>query len=119
MCGIVAATGNDARQLVERVIDALQHRGPDSYGIEQHRDVVIGMTRLAVMDPLARSDQPMRRGRFTVVYNGELYNHDDIRGELRDAGVVFDTAGDTEPLSPGNSDSPPDAGDTPPNLDTP
>ena len=98
MCGIAAATGAGADELVASIVEAMHHRGPDARGLTVVGSATIGMTRLAVMDPQRRSDQPMGRGRFSVVFNGELYNHAELRRELEAAGFVFTTCGDTEVL---------------------
>lgn len=80
----------------------LRHRGPDG---EQHwlsdaGDCGFVHTRLAILDTEARSNQPFvsADGRYTIVYNGEIFNFLELREELRAAGVVFHTEGDTEVL---------------------
>ncbi len=96
MCGIVAATGHGSEAFVQTTVRAMHHRGPDAHGVVATGDTALGMSRLAVMDPNARADQPMRRGDHTVVYNGEVYNFRELRGELVALGVAFETDGDTE-----------------------
>ena len=98
MCGIAAATGAGADELVTSMVEAMHHRGPDSRGVTVVGSATIGMTRLAVMDPQPRSDQPMCRGQLSVVFNGELYNHVELRRELEAAGFTFTTCSDTEVL---------------------
>jgi asparagine synthase (glutamine-hydrolysing) len=56
----------------------------------------MGMTRLAILDPTARANQPMTRDGVTLIYNGEVYNFAKLRAELRGLGHSFTTAGDTE-----------------------
>lgn len=87
---------------------ALRHRGPDGVGecgFEwsvpglDHAPPVSGYAghmRLSILDPSQRSDQPMRRGPHTLVYNGEMYNFRALRGTLRAAGAHFSSDGDTE-----------------------
>jgi asparagine synthase (glutamine-hydrolysing) len=113
MCGIFLilernAAVDDARAVAATA--SLRHRGPDGTG--QHRfqqrlagpdgEVLVsgflGHTRLAVLDPQARSDQPMTRRGRSLVYNGEIYNFRQLRTELSRRGSVFDTEGDTEVL---------------------
>jgi asparagine synthase (glutamine-hydrolysing) len=56
------------------------------------------MTRLAILDPAPRADQPMRWGDATLVFNGEIYNFVELRRELQSCGWSFETTGDTEVL---------------------
>jgi asparagine synthase (glutamine-hydrolysing) len=89
---------------------ALRHRGPDGMGecsfewSATGRDDkppvsgYAGHMRLSILDPSRRSDQPMRRGQHTLVYNGEMYNFRQVREALRSAGANFSSNGDTEVL---------------------
>jgi asparagine synthase (glutamine-hydrolysing) len=89
---------------------ALRHRGPDGMGecsfewSATGRDDkppvsgYAGHMRLSILDPSRRSDQPMRRGQHTLVYNGEMYNFRQVREALRAAGANFSSDGDTEVL---------------------
>jgi asparagine synthase (glutamine-hydrolysing) len=102
MCGI---NGTARRQgqadptLVERMNEALRHRGPDDGGVAALGPVALGMRRLSIVD-LSGGHQPMATedGRFTLVYNGELYDHDAARRRLAADGVRFRTTSDTEVL---------------------
>ncbi|MCP3934109.1 MAG: asparagine synthase (glutamine-hydrolyzing) [Actinomycetia bacterium] len=96
MCGIVGATGPGARRHVEELISFVGHRGPDGSGIWNDEDVALGHTRLAVLDPTDASAQPFVRGPLTITYNGEIYNHVELRRELEASGSRFATSGDTE-----------------------
>ena len=96
MCGIAAVTGPDSHAEVIALVRAMRHRGPDSHGVVSYPFAAMGMSRLKVMDPRALADQPMTRGTNTLVYNGELYNFKELRAELADCGVAFETDGDTE-----------------------
>lgn len=108
MCGIVAiqAYGPDAPPVVReeclRIRDAMAVRGPDGYGYwESDRgDVALGHRRLAILDPSDRGSQPMRdrSGRFTIVFNGEIYNFRALRAEMESRGHAFGTGTDTEVL---------------------
>lgn len=75
------------------------HRGPDDAGMTTCGDLTMGMRRLAIFDP-AHGHQPMRTddGRYEIVFNGAIYNHELLREELRARGVVFNTHCDTEVL---------------------
>ncbi len=106
MCGIAgvvaAGPGAVAARVLQRLGADLAHRGPDGSGIWMAVDGSVGFVhrRLAVIDPDRRADQPMRSadGRLTLTYNGELYNHREIRTELERAGRSFRTMSDTEVL---------------------
>ncbi|MFK7758662.1 MAG: asparagine synthase (glutamine-hydrolyzing) [Phycisphaerales bacterium] len=76
----------------------LVHRGPDDHGILKTSIGVIAHQRLSILDTGHRGHQPMttKDGRFSIVYNGELYNDHELRKELEALGVVFESACDTE-----------------------
>lgn len=82
--------------------DLLTHRGPNDAGRWASPDGRIGLAhrRLSILDLTAAGHQPMtsRDGRFTIVFNGEIYNHHEIRTELQKEGCSFHTAADTEVL---------------------
>ncbi|MCZ8136546.1 MAG: amidotransferase 1, exosortase A system-associated [Porphyrobacter sp.] len=82
---------------VERMCDALAHRGPDGAGVWTDHGVGLGHRRLSIID-LAGSPQPMHAadGRAVIVFNGEIYNFRELRRELEQAGFTFRTHGDTE-----------------------
>jgi asparagine synthase (glutamine-hydrolysing) len=82
---------------VERMCDALIHRGPDGHGIWTAPGVGLGHRRLSIID-VAGSPQPMASsdGRAMLVFNGEIYNYRELRTELKAAGAVFQTDGDSE-----------------------
>jgi asparagine synthase (glutamine-hydrolysing) len=88
MCGIVGAwhTARDLQQVVRRACQRLRHRGPDDSGMwaDSVAGVVLGHTRLAVIDLTAAGHQPMTSGcgRYHLVFNGEIYNHLELRSRL-------------------------------------
>ena len=99
MCGIAGAISfkEDMREdmkVYENMQHALLHRGPDQRGIILTKEVALIHTRLAVID-IPNGRQPMTYGSFTIVYNGELYNTDEIRKEL-ESDFDFETYSDTE-----------------------
>jgi asparagine synthase (glutamine-hydrolysing) len=100
MCGFclsVADTAVDIRRLTE----SIKHRGPDSTRYYFGPRVVCGFNRLAIVDSDPRSDQPMLddSGRYLLLFNGEIYNHDALRAGLRQRHQVeFATRSDTEVL---------------------
>jgi asparagine synthase (glutamine-hydrolysing) len=104
VCGIVGFAGmglrsEEARGRLRAMCDAIQHRGPDSDGYFLGDDVAMGMRRLSIID-VAGGTQPISNedGTVTVVFNGEIYNHHQLRRELTSAGHRFATRSDTEVL---------------------
>ncbi|HSN10636.1 MAG TPA: asparagine synthase (glutamine-hydrolyzing) [Propionibacteriaceae bacterium] len=97
VCGALYESGEPDVGLVEQMMGALSHRGPDGSGWYRDRHAVLGHTRLAIVDP-ARGVQPMsdERGRLWVTFNGEVYNHVELRAQLRDRGHTFATTCDAE-----------------------
>jgi len=84
---------------VERMTEALYHRGPDGSGIWTAPGVGLGFRRLSIID-LEGSPQPMHSadGRAVLVFNGEIYNFRELRRELEAAGATFRTEGDGETI---------------------
>ena len=101
MCGISFLlsenTGLVKQAVIERMAGALRHRGPDACGTYCQDNVALGHTRLSIVD-LKAGDQPMRSddGRYTLVYNGEIYNYRELRQELKKENVRFHSHCDTE-----------------------
>jgi asparagine synthase (glutamine-hydrolysing) len=82
---------------VERMCDAMVHRGPDGHGVWTAPGVGLGHRRLSIID-VAGSPQPMASadGRAMLVFNGEIYNYRALRSELKALGALFHTDGDSE-----------------------
>lgn len=101
MCGIAGALTppGAGEPAMAAALKALRHRGPDAQTSWLREGVSLGHTRLAILD-LAGGDQPMHSpcGRFTVVFNGEIYNFAALRDEMAAAGWAFRTRSDTEVL---------------------
>jgi len=100
MCGIFGAVGQSLPgSALENVLDALEHRGPDGSGvfIDESAKVVIGHTRLAVID-LTTGAQPIQSqdGNVVVACNGEIYDFERIRASLEAKGYRFKTRSDSE-----------------------
>src|SRR5579859_6872632 len=98
MCGIAGVIGiEDDGVLVERMTAALRHRGPDSSGHSSRGAHHVGATRLSIIDPTAGA-QPVynENSQLCVVFNGEIYNHGELRTELQKKGHTFRTQTDTE-----------------------
>lgn len=84
---------------VERMVTRQQHRGPDDRGLHSDGPATLGMCRLAIIDP-ANGHQPMSSpdGRFTIVFNGAIYNYRALQTDLALGGWHFRTNCDTEVL---------------------
>jgi len=77
------------------MVSTLTHRGPDGWGIYCGGELALGHTRLSIVD-LEGGHQPMMSDRYVISYNGEIYNHIEIREDLEQRGVAFTTTSDTE-----------------------
>lgn len=100
MCGIAGILSNDIdlrgeKLLVEKMGKTLKKRGPDAAGIYLTPEVALIHRRLSVID-VENGAQPMHFGKYVIVYNGEIYNTDEVRNELEGFGYRFDTHCDTE-----------------------
>ena len=100
MCGIAGIVGAPQRQAAALMSDALAHRGPDDNGIFLGEGIALVHRRLSIIDVSASGHQPMSyaQGRYTIVYNGEIYNFRDLRHELESLGQQFVSQSDTEVL---------------------
>lgn len=106
MCGIAGLissgqqfTGED-RQCLKGMLNSIAHRGPDGFGIVEHEgQILFGHRRLAIID-VEHGAQPMcsADGRYTLTYNGEIYNYLELRQSLIQKGFHFETFSDTEIL---------------------
>ena len=107
MCGIagefVYAQGNPVTpEVLRKMCQALAHRGPDGSGTWLTKDGSVGFahTRLAILDLSENAAQPMQdeAGRYTIVFNGEIYNFEELRNDLIARGRKLVSTGDTEVL---------------------
>jgi asparagine synthase (glutamine-hydrolysing) len=98
MCGIAGILGAAPPHAIVAMSDAMAHRGPDDDGIFADGDVSLAHRRLSIIDISASGHQPMSyaNGRYTIVFNGEIYNHAQLRAELRALGHRFVSLSDTE-----------------------
>ena len=87
--------------IIKRMTETLERRGPDSEGVYESENVLLGHRRLIVVDPEG-GKQPMIKiihgSKYVLVYNGELYNTEELRKNLLEEGYAFDSYSDTEVL---------------------
>ncbi len=105
MCGIagfIDFTGQSSELILDRMRDTLIHRGPDGWGSKliNYKAARIGLShrRLSIIDLSPCGAQPMSdaSGKYTIVFNGEVYNFKALRGELQKKGIIFKSDSDTE-----------------------
>ena len=101
MCGFAGFTNfiKDDGTVLEKMMNRIVHRGPDSQGKFVDGDIALGFRRLSIID-LAEGDQPMfnEDKSLVLVFNGEIYNFKDLRAELIEAGHTFANNSDSEVL---------------------
>jgi asparagine synthase (glutamine-hydrolysing) len=104
MCGIAGIMRFDDRPIAETAItkmrDSLAHRGPDGFGIFLDANIAFGHRRLSIIDLTENAKQPFTSadGRYTITFNGEIYNYKEFIPELEAKGVKFRSSSDTEVL---------------------
>jgi len=100
MCGIAGIYGAYDEQIIDKMINAQAHRGPDGRGVWSDPQIpaTLGHCRLSIIDTSPAGHQPMSyaEGRFWITYNGEFYNYKEIRTELKSLGKEFYSQSDTE-----------------------
>src|SRR5215831_19635761 len=100
MCGIAGFTRlkqNPGRSVAGRITESLYHRGPDQQGVFEGSIATLCAVRLKIID-LSGGDQPVVTddGNTAIAFNGEIYNHREIRSELEQRGHRFHSQCDTE-----------------------
>lgn len=101
MCGIAGYLSNTPEKFqLKKAVEFLNHRGPDQNGCWQKGDVGLGHTRLSIIDVSEGGRQPMfdSNERYTIVFNGEIYNFLELRTKLESQGETFKGHSDTEIL---------------------
>jgi len=96
MCGIYGSTVRYSYETVKAKMDLISFRGPDYSGIQMFDDVILGHNRLSIIDLDDRSNQPFSYHHLWIVFNGEIYNYQDLRKDLILKGYDFRTSSDTE-----------------------
>lgn len=103
MCGIAGYIDKSGKyrtslEVLKKMTDKMIHRGPDAEGQWIDGSVALGHRRLSIIDPDAKSNQPMfsHDERFVITYNGEIYNYIELKEELTARGAYFKTNCDTE-----------------------
>lgn len=103
MCGIsgiLSKNKNQSQGAILRMLEVQKHRGPDAQGVWQNDFCTLGHNRLAIIDLHDAANQPMhsQNGRYTIVFNGEIYNYKAIKAELQNDVKHWNTDSDTEVL---------------------
>lgn len=111
MCGfggVLNAASLISREKLSGIASAVSHRGPDNTGLALFEESLtvqgesgphaVFFNRLAIIDLDARSDQPFQDDQHLLIFNGEIYNFQEIKKELSGKGIVFKTSSDTEVL---------------------
>ncbi len=104
MCGITGYFNYKeenliSQEILKKMLARLHHRGPDEYGIYLDNQIGFGHSRLSIID-LESGHQPMSTidGRYTIIFNGEIFNYIELKNELKHKGQIFKTTSDTEVL---------------------
>ena len=105
MCGFVGWYNSNEnmlkkKKILKKMTKTLKYRGPDQTGYFYDKNLLLGHKRLSIID-LNNGKQPMSFGKYTIVYNGELYNTEEIRNDLKTKNYEFTTSSDTEVLLKG------------------
>src|ERR1700740_2972974 len=104
MCGIAGILSTDKcyKESLKKMTDAIAHRGPDGEGqwLDENAMVALGHRRLFIIDLSDNAAQPMHStdDRYTIVFNGEIYNYVELKEPLVKAGHKFRNESDTEVL---------------------
>jgi len=104
MCGFAGFIGDFSQELLVNMTNSLGHRGPDDHGIwfSDDKQIGLGHTRLSIQDLSSAGHQPMiSEDNFILAYNGEVYNFHELRAELIEKGLTFNSKTDTEVILKG------------------
>lgn len=84
-------------RFIEEITNKIYHRGPDEVGYYSNNKISFGFRRLSIID-VANGQQPFNKDGKTIIFNGEIYNHEELKNELIEKGYNFETNSDTEVL---------------------
>ena len=104
MCGFVALMSGEIteteQEFIKKGVELISHRGPDEEGFYFDETIAFGFRRLSIVD-IEQGSQPYTTpdGRYTCVFNGEIYNHKNLRDELISGGVTFQTNSEIEVIA--------------------
>jgi asparagine synthase (glutamine-hydrolysing) len=102
MCGIsgvyISNNCNYCKSIIKKIVEYQKKRGPDSFGIWEYCNAILGHNRLSIIDLSSNGNQPMVDGNRVIVFNGEIYNFLEIRDDLKKNGICFNSTSDTEVL---------------------
>tara|TARA_B100001287_G_scaffold162475_1_gene136566 strand:+ start:1180 stop:3045 length:1866 start_codon:yes stop_codon:yes gene_type:complete len=105
MCGIAGFVSfnkaiSHSTKYLETALQRLEKRGPNNKGTFRDNYCELGHTRLSIIDTSSRANQPMSdsSNRYTIVFNGEIYNYKELKKELEEKNMIFETSSDTEVL---------------------
>ena len=100
ICGFIDFNSNSNKELLNSMTSTLHHRGPDDRGTEiyslNNAVVGLGQTRLSIIDLSSLGHQPMNYNNFSIIFNGEIYNFEEIKKDLFIRGHRFKSDSDTE-----------------------
>ncbi|MBK7854640.1 MAG: asparagine synthase (glutamine-hydrolyzing) [Bacteroidetes bacterium] len=101
MCGIAGfidpkISNENANVVLEKMLQAISHRGPDARGIYNNNSVWLGHNRLSIIDLSEEANQPFHYEKYIIIFNGEIYNYLEIKSDLIKQGHSFRTNSDTE-----------------------
>lgn len=97
MCGIVAVFGDNSRSFAKKALKKLKHRGLDNTKLITYENFSFGFNRLAINDKSSKGKQPFEFGKFIGVFNGEIYNYQELKDEFK---ISTNSNCDTEIILP-------------------
>ena len=99
MCGIVGFSGPPNSTRINAALNIISHRGPDGFSSYEDEYISLGHVRLSIID-IKMGDQPMHSedGRYVIIFNGEIYNYQELKKKLLENGRTLKTNSDTEVL---------------------
>ncbi len=109
MCGILGTITENKDYIANfsKALQTLSHRGPDSEGVKKftvrEKTLIFGQKRLAIIDLNPEANQPMsdHTQQYWIIFNGEIYNYQELKNTLKKKGHKFKTASDTEVILEG------------------